>query len=122
MAQFEEHCKDCLRLLGNRCEEVNHWMDGLFWKLGPMHRCGRHHTRGVKEAGELFGELGRKAALVHILKDCGHIPTARQWEIGQEIDTLGILVNSRFNGFWDPQQFDRAARKLLEDAMSLREA
>jgi hypothetical protein len=122
MASFEEHCQDCQRLLGNRCEDVNRWIDGLWWKLGPMHRCGRHHTRGVREASDLFGELGSKAALVHILKDCGHIPTTRQWKSSQEIDTLGMLVNRPFNGFWDPLQFERAAKRLLEDAMSLRDA
>jgi hypothetical protein len=34
MAAWEEHCRDCDRLLGNRCEAVNGWMDDLFKKFG----------------------------------------------------------------------------------------
>lgn len=112
MASFEEHCRDCERILGNRCEAVNRWMDEDFRKFGPLHRFSKHHTRGVKEAAELFGELGRKAALVHILKDCGFIPTARDWA-EQRVDSLGIDPSKPFKGHWDPRDFIEAARKLV---------
>ena len=112
MAAFEEHCNDCERLLGNRCEDVNHWIDAMFKRFGPLHRFMRHHTRGVKEAEKLFGEIGRKAAIVHILKDCGRIPTARDWA-EQKVDSLGILVDGKFNGYWDARDFNEAAQRLL---------
>jgi hypothetical protein len=32
----------------------------------------------------------------------------------QEVDSLGMIPGGRFNGFWDPWEFDRAARALLE--------
>ena len=90
MASFDEHCRDCERLLGDRCEEVNHWLDAGFKRFGPLHRFWRHHWRGVDEVEKLFGALlGRKAAIVHILKDCGHVPSARDWE-EQKVDSLGI--------------------------------
>ena len=111
MASFEEHCQDCERILGNRCEEVNRWMDEDFKKFGPLHRFSKHHTRGVKEAEELFGELGRKAALVHILKDCGHIPTTRQWR-DQEVDSLGMQPG-KFLGHWEGDTFVRAAQAVI---------
>jgi hypothetical protein len=124
MASFEEHCRDCERLLGNRCEPVHRWLDELYRKYAALHRFARHHTRGVEEAGRMFGELGRKAAIVHILKDCGHIPTARDWQ-EQRVDSLGFEITrpfgeeptaelvSVFNGFWDPKEFAAAAKNLL---------
>lgn len=115
MASFEEHCRDCERLLGQRCEDVNRWMDAEFKRFGPLHRFMRHHTRGIKEAKEQFGEFGGKAAILHILKDCGFIPTGRDWQ-EQRVDSLGMNPLKPFNGYWDPQQFDRAARKLLEES------
>ena len=112
MASFDEHCRDCERLLGDRCEEVNHWLDAGFKRFGPLHRFWRHHWRGVDEAEKLFGALGRKAAIVHILKDCGQVPKARQWA-EQEVDSLGMKPGGKFNGYWEPEQFDRAAHGHL---------
>lgn len=74
MAKFGDHCKDCERLLGAKFEDVNHWMDELFRKDGPKHRRHRHCWKGVREAAQLFGPLGAKAAIVHIVRDCGGVP------------------------------------------------
>lgn len=114
MAHFNDHCRDCMDLLGDRCENVNRWMDAEFKRFGPLHRFARHHTSGIAEAEELFGVLGRRAALVHILRDCGHIPTPRQWK-EQIVDSLGMLPTARFNGYWDPHQFTEAATKMLNE-------
>lgn len=113
MAHFDEHCRDCERLIGDRCEPVNRWMDELFRKFGPLHRFARHHWRGVDEAGKLFGPNGRRAAIVHILKDCGHIPTDREWK-EQRVDSLGFKVKGSFNGFWDPKEFREKAKELID--------
>jgi hypothetical protein len=113
MAAFEEHCKDCERIIGDRCENVNRWMDACFKDFGPLHRFARHHWRGVDEAGKLFGDLGRKAAIVHILKDCGQVPKARQWA-EQEVDSLGIDPNGKFVGWWEQEHFDITARKVVD--------
>ena len=112
MASFEEHCSDCERILGQRCENVNRWIDEEFKRFGPLHRFSRHHSRGVQDAELKFGPWGRKAALVHILKDCGHIPTARDWA-EQRVDSLGMDPTKRFNGYWDPHEFDKKARELI---------
>ena len=88
MAKFEDHCRDCERILGNRCEEVNHWMDELFRQYGPKHRRHRHCWRGVREAKKLWGELGAKAAIVHIVRDCGGVPDQRTYDETQ----LGIIL------------------------------
>jgi len=68
MAKFEDHCRDCERILGNRYEDVNHWMDALFRQYGPAHRKHRHCWYGVGEAKRLFGAEGAKAAIVHMTK------------------------------------------------------
>lgn len=118
MAAWEEHCRDCERLLGNRCEEVNRWLDELMKKFGGLHRFARHHWRGIDEAAALLGGdrvLVRKAAAIHILKDCGWVPRSVDWKDGQKVDSLGILVGGGFNGYWDPMQFDVAAKKLLSN-------
>ena len=112
MASFEEHCRDCERLLGDRCESVNRWLDAKFHEYREQHRFARHHWRGVKEAEALFGALGRKAAIVHILKDCGFIPRTRDWK-ERKVDSLGMDRTKVFNGYWDPVAFIIAARQLL---------
>jgi len=112
MASFEEHCQDCERLLGDRHEKVNMWMDAMFNRFGPLHRFVRHHTRGVREARGLFGFEGGQAATIHILKDCGYIPTPRDWD-ERAVDSLGIRLDGPFHGHWDPQRFDAEAKKYL---------
>jgi len=74
MAKFEEHCEDCFRELGDRCEDVNHWLDELFAFVGSDHRDIRHNEKGIEKARKLFGEIGAKAATIHIIKDEGCIP------------------------------------------------
>lgn len=113
MAHFETHCHDCERLLNDRCEDVNHWLDECFAQHGPHHRFVRHHTGGIEEATKLFGERGRKAALIHILRDCGHIPTPQQWERG-EVDEFGIKKGRISFGGWDQTAFIYMAKRLIE--------
>lgn len=112
MASFNEHCRDCERLLGDRCENVNRWMDEMHSKHGLMHRFVRHHWRGVKEAEKLFGSVGRNAAIIHILKDCGRIPEAHEWK-AVRTDTLGINTNKTMSGNWETQRFDIEAKRLI---------
>lgn len=110
MAHYNEHCNDCLRILGDKCEEVNRWMDELFKAAGPRHRYVRHHWEGVDKAEELFGPLGRAAAIVHIMKDCGHIPHADDYQDGT-VDVLGMAQGDGevFGGYWDGKDFRLAA-------------
>ena len=88
MAKFDDHCRDCERLLGERYEHVNHWMDELFRQYGPRHRRHRHCWAGVREALRLYGEVGAKAAIVHIVRDCGAVPAQRTYDE----TTLGIVI------------------------------
>lgn len=113
MAAFEEHCNDCERLLGDRCEDANRWMDAMFAKFGANHRFLRHHWRGVAEAEKEFGAIGRKAAIVHILKDCGKVPRAADWEPKADVGIILVPADGLM-GHWDSQeQFDDAAHKLV---------
>jgi hypothetical protein len=64
-------------------------MDEFFAVDGPYHRKHRHHREGVAEARSLFGSLGEKAATIHILRDCRHIPSERDYRMGF-VDALGL--------------------------------
>lgn len=75
-------------ILGDRHEAVNRWMDELFRQYGPRHRRHRHHWHGVREAKRLWGEAGAKAAIVHIVRDCGAVPRERDYDETQ----LGIVI------------------------------
>ena len=88
MAKFEDHCRDCERILGDKHENVNRWMDELFRQYGPRHRRHRHCWAGVREAKRLFGAVGAKAAIVHIVRDCGAVPDQRTYDETQ----LGIVI------------------------------
>ncbi len=88
MAHFNDHCRDCERLLGDKHENVNHWMDELFRTLGPKHRRHRHCWKGVREALALFGLEGAKAAIIHIVRDCGGVPDQRTYDE----TALGIVI------------------------------
>jgi hypothetical protein len=92
MASFQQHCGDCERFLGDRCEDVNIWIDEYFKTHGPSHRRFRHHREGMWEATALFGERGKQAAAIHILRDCRNIPTRGDYESGR-VDPLGLLKN-----------------------------
>jgi len=83
MATFERHCQDCERLLGNRHDAVNRWMDEFYRRFGAHHRRFRHHWDGVREAKALFGDAGAQAAIVHIVRDCGGVPKRRDYEAEQ---------------------------------------
>jgi hypothetical protein len=88
MAKFEDHCRDCEKLLGSRHDAVNRWMDELFRQYGPKHRKHRHCWKGVREAEQLFGPEGAKAAIVHIVRDCGGVPSQRSYDE----QSLGIVI------------------------------
>lgn len=116
VAAFEEHCRDCERILGDRCEEVNRWMDDGFDKYKAHHRFLKHHRRGVVIAGKKFGELGRQAALVHVLRDCGKIPLPNDYDYSKLADGPLILPAEALMGVWsNDYEFDTAARRLLEN-------
>jgi hypothetical protein len=89
MASLQQHVRDCTEFLGDGYVEVNRWIDELFATLGPAHRKVRHHKEGIEEAKSIFGEKGARAAVVHILRDCRHIPVRADYESGA-VDALGL--------------------------------
>jgi hypothetical protein len=113
MAHFEQHCRDCELILGDRHEDVNRWIDELFRQFGADHRGYRHHWRGVQEAKRLFGEGGAKAAIVHIVRDCGDVPTARSYEK----TNLGIVAVPAFLLGPATEQSEKEFRQAVEKAM-----
>lgn len=103
MAHFLEHCRDCKALLGYQYEQVHAWMDAGFARLGPRHRFERHHIEGVRKVEALFGWEAAKAAIIHIVRDCGHVPAAADYppldhhgvsDNGYAVDVLGIALEN----------------------------
>ena len=105
MAKFEDHCKDCERILGNKREDVNHWMDELFKQYGPRHRRHRHCWHGVREALKLFGIEGAKAAIIHIVRDCGEVPSQRTYD-ETALGGSGIILAPSFMVSSDEKAFE----------------
>ena len=74
MPKFEEHCKECVRVMGEPFEEVHEWLDELFAYCGADHRDIRHNVKGVEKIREMFGDLAAQAATIHIVQDEGCVP------------------------------------------------
>jgi hypothetical protein len=119
VAHFDQHCADCQRLLGDRYEEVNRWIDELFKLHGADHRRYRHHAGGVRQAQKKFGGEAYKAAIVHIVRDCGFLPLARHyqkplWGDGDITITPEYLTYDGLNEKAQ-EKFDRAVQLALEN-------
>ena len=118
MAEFDRHCQDCEKLLADRHEDVNRWMDGLFWRFGPRHRRFRHCTNGIRKAGEIFGPEGAKAAIVHVVRDIGAVPKERDYDVvpeGIEIMPAFVAPSCGFEQHFDlfKAQVEEEIRGLL---------
>lgn len=113
MAHFEQHCKDCELILGNRFEHVNRWIDELFATHGPKHRRFRHCWHGVRKAQEVWGRDGAKAAIVHIVRDCGAVPHERDYDA---TNVVGIVIPPEFLMY---DGADQAAREKFFAAVNV---
>ncbi|MCX5814390.1 MAG: hypothetical protein NT178_17875 [Proteobacteria bacterium] len=71
MASFKHHCEESIRLFGKEYEEVHLWLDEFAGskEYGMRHRKIRHHSAGIKEVIELFGDDAGIAAKQHIITD-----------------------------------------------------
>jgi hypothetical protein len=71
MSSFEKHCEESVKLFGQSFEEVHRWLDELQGtpKYRMRHRRVRHHEAGIKQAINIFGEIGGKVARQHIISD-----------------------------------------------------
>ncbi len=75
MASLSQHLTDCRLELGEPFGHVHEWLDALFKTLGPKHRSARHHAGGVEQVRRMWGDRAARAAEIHILRDCGTVPT-----------------------------------------------
>ena len=75
MAGIDQHCKDCINLLGEHFNDVHMWLDeiagilpiGLFY---DYHRSFRHNSYGLAVVRSLFGPAAYVAAKIHLVRDC----------------------------------------------------
>ena len=81
MASRKVHCEDCVRELGEPFDYVHAWLDGtacVNGKLNVYHRRARHHKEGVEEVRKKWGDRAAEAAIIHIKRDEGTVPTRAQ--------------------------------------------
>lgn len=78
MPSLSQHCADCRRELGEPFAHVHEWLDALYKTLGPKHRSARHHAGGVEQVRKAWGDRAARAAEIHIVRDCGMVPTEEQ--------------------------------------------
>ena len=64
----KQHCKECLKKMGNDWDCVHAWLDEPAKKYWPWkgHRQIRHHDEGVREVKRMWGEEAAIAAEMHI--------------------------------------------------------
>ena len=75
MASIDQHCKDCINLLGEHFDEVHRWIDELagimpIQFLSDYHRSFRHNSYGIAVVRSLFGPKAETAAKIHLVRDC----------------------------------------------------
>lgn len=81
MASYDEHCADCVRVLGRPYGWVHAWLDALYdpEKRDIAHRIHRHNRETVDMMREKLGDGAAKAAEIHIIKDMGSV--MRKYEV-----------------------------------------
>lgn len=89
--KLEDHCKECVNILGKPFREVHLWLDEFAknYSLDKKykHRKFRHHKEGIEEARMLFGDDGAKAAQLHILSDHqGYLPSKSDYDLPEYVD------------------------------------
>jgi len=74
MAFTTEHKKDCMSILGTDCENVHVFLD-QYAEIFPIevfsdyHRSFLHNTYGVTICRSIWGPVGEKAAIIHVVRD-----------------------------------------------------
>lgn len=97
MPSFSEHCADCRRELGEPFAHVHEWLDALFKVLGPKHRSARHHAGGVEQVRKMWGDRAARAAEIHIMRDCGVVPSEKDAQMVGMFGMSGISCETRSN-------------------------
>ena len=120
MASFAQHTQDCRRFLGADFAEVNRWIDQYFETYGPSHRKFLHHREGVEQAREIFGDSGAIAAAIHILRDCRHIPSKQDYDLGY-VDALGLKKHWSTAAYikYSDQEFESVVMQMLKPSAVL---
>lgn len=105
MSEIKNHCEDCEALLGDACLEVHEFLDQYapFFPIRVFyeyHRSFLHNSYGLKLIKEKWGEIGAKAAMIHLVRDWLGTPIPIDLEWVKKVFPKAIL---RLD---DPTQFD----------------
>jgi hypothetical protein len=98
---LDEHCKDCLVLLGKGYLDVHLFLDKMnkefpYQIFGDYHRTFLHNTYGLAIIRDKMGEGAHQAGLIHLHAD--YLCTAVRKHLGKET----VLERAKKNmPFWD---------------------
>ncbi len=90
MADLLTHKLDCISRLNHPFSRVHVWLDHYATFGVYEHRAKRHHQEGIEEVRRRFGEEAGRAAWLHIMRDCWHIPTRQDYET-ERVDNFGTM-------------------------------
>lgn len=79
MATINLHCEDCEAVLGDACLEVHKFLDQYaayfpIKRFFEYHRSFLHNKYGLILVENKWGEIGRKAAILHLVRDYMEFP------------------------------------------------
>ena len=85
MATINLHCEDCEIVLGDPCLEVHEFLDqyAAYFPIRQFfeyHRSFLHNYYGLSVVESRWGELGRKAAILHLVRDYMEFPIPQNME------------------------------------------
>jgi hypothetical protein len=60
--KLEDHCLQAKQMFGSEYKDVHIWLDEYANKF-------RHHSKGIKEAREMFGNTAGDVAFHHVIAD-----------------------------------------------------
>lgn len=105
MATIVQHCEDCEKILGSPCIEVHEFLDqyAAFFPIRRFfeyHRTFLHNAYGLEISASRWGETGRKAAILHIVRDYMEFP------IPHDMDWAYKSINQALKHFNDMYRFE----------------
>lgn len=106
MSEIKNHCEDCEALLGDACLEVHEFLDQYapFFPIRVFyeyHRGFLHNSYGLSLIEGRWGELGKKAAMIHLVRDWIGAPIPRDLDwIEKQFPKAIMSLNS------NPEQYD----------------
>jgi hypothetical protein len=95
MGSQQQHCREDIARFGRAYPEVHQLLDQFAhfpdMRFLSRHRKFLHHEEGIEYVRMRWGEEAGKAALQHVITDCGHVPAMVDYHNGA-VDNYGVKL------------------------------